>query len=862
MRTRTKLLIAYSVLLAASHLARGFQSDTGPGTEHQRIVTLREIRRGAETGKDITLAYRDYPVPGREDAPALVLLHGSPGNSNQLNGLIEQFREKARLLVPDLPGFGGSTRKIADYSVEAHARYLAQWLDGLGLEEAHLLGFSMGGGVAIAHGALAPERTASLILVGSIGVQELELLGDFTLNHAVHSVQLAGLWLLQEGLPHFGLLDNTMLNVSYARNFYDTDQRPLRGHLASFDAPALIVHGQTDFLVPISAAKEHHRLLPQSEIVVLEDGHFSVFTNPETLQRPVLDFLRRVERRDAVTRETATPERLANSEKVFDWETHGRPRPIAILPMSILLALSTLASEDLTCIGAGILASRGVIPFAAAAAACFVGIFFGDFALYLAGRAFGRGALRRRPFRWLLTENDVERSAHFFHRYGPSLILTTRFIPGARLPTYFSAGILGTGFWRFSGWFLLAAALWTPLLVGAAFLLGGRLLTWFEGYERFTLLALLIVVGLLLLLPKAVLPLFNQSGRRLLLSRWRRATRWEFWPMWAIYPPVLVYILWLGFRHRKPTLFTAVNPSIPAGGLALESKSEILRGFGDTESEIARFVLIPEQSSPSEKIAGVEDFMRTRNLAFPIVLKPDVGERGQGVLIARDRNQCENYLQRCPHDVIAQEYVSGEEFGVFYYRYPEEETGKIFSITDKRLIGVRGDGRRTLEELILEDERAVCMAPFFLNQFAAQLDSVPAHSEEVPLTELGTHCRGALFLDGWEVWTPDLERAIDALSKRFEGFYFGRYDLRVSSREELQRGMGFKVLELNGVTSEATHIYAPGTSLRRAHATLRKQWQIAFDIAHQNVIKGAKPYSIRETWRLFQQFRRTEKFET
>ena len=89
----------------------------------------------------------------------------------------------------------------------------------------------MGGGVALSLVDIAPERVASLTMVSAIGVQEMELTGDYYVNHFVHAVQLAALWVAREGIPHMGLLDRAMLGVPYARNFFDSDQRPLRGVL-------------------------------------------------------------------------------------------------------------------------------------------------------------------------------------------------------------------------------------------------------------------------------------------------------------------------------------------------------------------------------------------------------------------------------------------------------------------------------------------------------------------------------------------------------------------------------------------------------------------------------------------------------
>jgi hypothetical protein len=201
--------------------------------------------------------------------------------------------------------------------------------------------------------------------------------------------------------------------------------------------------------------------------------------------------------------------------------------------------------------------------------------------------------------------------------------------------------------------------------------------------------------------------------------------------------------------------------------------------------------------------------------------------------------------------LIAQAYVPGLEFGVFYHRAPSAQTGDIFAITEKRMPHVTGDGARTLEELILQDDRAVAMAPFFFAQFAGQLDRVPARGESIALTRLGTHCRGALFLDGTHHTTPELREAVDRVSRALRGFHFGRYDVRTPSLESFRRGE-FTVIELNGLTSEATNIYDPRHSVWSGWATLCRQWRLAFAIAAENRAAGTRPLALREVVRLFQ----------
>jgi hypothetical protein len=345
--------------------------------------------------------------------------------------------------------------------------------------------------------------------------------------------------------------------------------------------------------------------------------------------------------------------------------------------------------------------------------------------------------------------------------------------------------------------------------------------------------------------------------RRHVVGRFRRVTRWEFWPLWAFYPPVLMYLFYLGLKHKNLTLFTAANPAIRDGGFIGESKYEILRTL-ERSSSVPKTMLLKPRGI-DERVAAVERFMRREGLTFPIVLKPDAGQRGSGVSIVRSIDDMRDYLAAATYPVIAQEYVGGLEFGIFYYRRPGERTGRIFSITEKRMPEVVGDGMRTLEELILADDRAVCMADSYCRQNSAQVKTVVTDGERVRLVELGTHCRGAIFLDGSYAVTAALETAVDNIACTFDGFYFGRFDIRVPSVEDLEAGRNLKILELNGVTSEATNIYDPQTSLPDAYKVLFRQWRMAFEIGERNWARGAQPTSLRQLLRAVLKYRQVSK---
>ena len=816
-----------------------------------RLVELSVVDGGERGDAAVPLVYRQLGVED-PDAPTLLLIHGSPGGMSDFRSVTAPLEGSHRIVIPDLPGFGASRGSLPDYSFEAHAHYLAELAAKLDLSEVHVVGFSLGGAVGLRLADLAPERVASLTLLASVGVQELELFGDYQLNHLIHGLQLGAIQLVRFGFPHFGSFERFPLNHAYARNFYDSDQRPLRELLLGLEHPTLILHGSRDFLVPPANAREIHRLVPQSELVLLDGGHLLPWKMPGELARRIGEFVQRVESGAAPTRATAPPERIEAARRSFD-PGEGRLLGLGLALALFLIALATLVSEDLTCIGTGLMVASGRIGFWPGTFACLIGIFLGDVLLYAAGRFLGRGAVRRAPLRWVISPESIRRASAWFRSRGARVVFLSRFIPGLRLPSYFAAGVLRTRFLTFALYFFLAAAVWSPLLVGFASWVGEEARRSFGLLERFALPAFLLLAALIFLVQRLVVPLFSFTGRRILLGKWKRVRHWEFWPPWIFYLPVAVYLLWLGIRHRSLSMATAVNPAIPSGGFVGESKSAILDGLVEHADAVARYCLLPMRLTADERESRALRFVTESGLDYPVVAKPDVGQRGSGVVLVRNEAELRRRARETRVDVLIQEYAPGEEFGVFYYRMPDEERGTIYSVTEKRFPSVRGDGESTLEQLILRDARAVAMARIYLTRFAGRLSHVPARGVEIPLVEVGTHCLGAVFLDGGWVLTPDLEQAIDAIGRSYEGFYFGRFDLRAPDRAELQAGRGFKILELNGLTSEATSIYDPRNGLTDAYRVLFRQWRIAFEIARRNRAAGAPTTGL---FRLFQEWLR------
>ncbi len=188
----------------------------------------------------------------------------------------------------------------------------------------------------------------------------------------------------------------------------------------------------------------------------------------------------------------------------------------------LAIILSSFMSEDLACIGAGIMVANGLLQFWPAAFGAIAGIYIGDFSLYFAGRLLGRSIFTVVPFKWFLTEKSVNASMRWFNAKGPYILFASRFIPGSRFPVYLTAGILKTPFWKFLIYFGLTVLLWTPLFVWISVFAGNEIFTFYEKYDDYAVIIAIIAIAILFLLYKLLIPLFTARGRRVLWGKIRK----------------------------------------------------------------------------------------------------------------------------------------------------------------------------------------------------------------------------------------------------------------------------------------------------------------------------------------------------
>jgi hypothetical protein len=161
--------------------------------------------------------------------------------------------------------------------------------------------------------------------------------------------------------------------------------------------------------------------------------------------------------------------------------------------------------------------------------------------------------------------------------------------------------------------------------------------------------------------------------------------------MWLFYAPVAAWTLLLAIRYRGFRTITAANPGIADGGVVGESKQAILTRLPE-EWTLPSFLIPP--SSIEERVWRLLQQMSERGWRPPLVLKPDVGQRGAGVKLVSTIADARMYLERQTGSVVAQPYHPGPfEAGIFYYRRPDEARGRILSITDKHFPLVTGGSR-------------------------------------------------------------------------------------------------------------------------------------------------------------------------
>ena len=292
-------------------------------------------------------------------------------------------------------------------------------------------------------------------------------------------------------------------------------------------------------------------------------------------------------------------------------------------------------------------------------------------------------------------------------------------------------------------------------------------------------------------------------------------------------------------RSGAVWFFTPSNPKLTFGGMEGEPKREMY--------DLLPEVLYPTTFNvlPSESYEELFVKLRASGIAYPLIVKPEIG--GQGILFRKidDETSLKHYHSLVPAEYIVQKMVHYPiEVSVFHIRHPKEEKGIITGFLHKIPLQVTGDGKHTLEQLVLLNPKAGQRHNDLHSRHADNWNNIIPKDEKYILSYAANHNRGAHFVDLKNYINEDLVSVFDALSIRINDFFYGRYDIMCNSIEELQQGKNYSILEYNGCGAEPNHFYDTGYSLGGAYREILKHWKLLYTISRYNAKAGTKPWPL------------------
>lgn len=326
---------------------------------------------------------------------------------------------------------------------------------------------------------------------------------------------------------------------------------------------------------------------------------------------------------------------------------------------------------------------------------------------------------------------------------------------------------------------------------------------------------------------------------------------WEYWPIWLVYLPVIPVALFYALRMRRFFFFSNVNPIFKTGAFLGASKFKILSQI--PREHIPQTILV---KNFGDRIGSAISQLRNSGISYPLIVKPDVGERGLLVELIKNEAELVDYLSANKIDIIIQEYVDlKNECGIFYIRKPSEKKGKVVSIGLKAFFNLIGDGHSTVRELMERIPRYKLQIERFEERNNAILEMIPGEDEVLQLEPIGNHSRGTTFIDGNHLITKELDDLFDNINAQMPEVYYGRFDVKYNNWEELINGRGFKILEMNGVASEPIHIYDQSVPIRDKYKCLFGCWRTLFEISNIQNARGIRPIKLPDAFREFRNYK-------
>lgn len=326
-------------------------------------------------------------------------------------------------------------------------------------------------------------------------------------------------------------------------------------------------------------------------------------------------------------------------------------------------------------------------------------------------------------------------------------------------------------------------------------------------------------------------------------------THWETWDWRIKYVPLIPSWIWYSLRSGSVWFFTPSNPSLVFGGFDGVSKKEMYKHLPENSYPKSIYV------SAGTPFLEVEGRVITEGFSYPVVVKPEVGRKGLMFRKIESAHDLMLYHKKMPVNYILQDYIDYPvEVSVFYYRYPNQENGTITGFLRKEFLTVTGDGRSTLLELIRKDARASLRLGELKTKHKNKLGQVIPDGESYRLSYALS--RGGKLVSLEHEKDERLLKVFDKLSHHAKHFYYGRYDIKCASIEDLKEGRNFCILEYNGSGGEPQHVYGNGHNLLKACRILLQHWEVMYQISKHNHQAGVNYWKFNEGWKFFRRANR------
>lgn len=236
----------------------------------------------------------------------VVLIHGFPLDHTIWNPLVPLLEGKARLILPDLRGYGKSLVTRGTYDMGLLADDIKEMLDGLNIRQAVLVGHSMGGYVSLAFARCYPERLLGLALVASQAAADTPERRQGRLQTA-GEVERRGVKSLAKTMPeklttHPDLVEPLRQLILQANPAGVAgalkgmaDREDMTRRLSEINVPTLIIAGAQDSLIPLEKSREMERLLPRGWLVEIPNaGHMPMMEAPEMVAEALFRLLEKI----------------------------------------------------------------------------------------------------------------------------------------------------------------------------------------------------------------------------------------------------------------------------------------------------------------------------------------------------------------------------------------------------------------------------------------------------------------------------------------------------------------------------------------------------------------------------------------